>query len=223
MTSDQAADDPVSAFDAKLTELRALYTQLHASGRLEALTRRHYGRYLTTSAEQWRDCRCFQDRRALLSDLPKGGIAVELGTQRGLGARIILDSVQPQKLFTIDNSYAAFQHARFNAELATGRLELIEGSSWGKLAEFPDAHFDLIYIGAGHDYASVKRDSEVAIRKVKPSGTIVFNDFNVFSALEFMPYGVARAAIELAEAHRLRFSHFAFDFLGYHDVALRHF
>jgi len=208
---------------SKMAEIRELSGKLWSLERdwgAELITHL-YGPDLHTTETMWQWCRCFPDRLSLMHSLPKGGVVVEVGTQRGNWARMILDHAQPEKLYTIDSYYGFFEFDKFRKEIASGQLETIEASSWVALERFPDRYFDWIYIDAGHRYEDVKRDSLVAIRKVKPEGFIVFNDFTTFSPLEFMPYGIARAAIELAVEHGLTFTHFAYEYHGYHDVALR--
>lgn len=222
MPAHLARDALVSEIAAKMAEVRALYRRLwNTEGGVAALSQQLYGPYRPTMPAMWQWCRCFPDRLSLMQSLPKDGVVVEVGTQRGNWARMILEHAQPQKLYTIDTTYDLFAFDRFHDEIAAGRLQTIEGSSWVVLERFPDRYFDWIYVDAGHGYEDVRRDSLVAIRKIKPEGFIVFNDFTTFSPLEFMPYGVARAAIELAADHGLTFTHFAYEYSGYHDVALR--
>lgn len=71
------------------------------------------------------------------------------------------------------------------------------GNCHQTLAAYPDAHFDLIYIDAGHEYADVKIDTMNAVRKLKPDGTIIFNDYVMHDHAANIPYGVVRAANEL--------------------------
>ena len=222
MITTEVASGLLGEMEHHLAALQALAQRVRdLPGGLAAQIAHLYGAPLATTAEMWDRCRCHPNRRALLAALPRGGVAVEVGTQRGEWARVILDVLQPERLFTIDSSYGVFHHESFATERASGRLVLLEGSSWDRLAGFEDASLDMIYIDAGHRYAEVSRDAAVAVRKLKRDGTLVFNDFGVFSPVEFMPYGVARAAIETARDHEMVFTHFAHDYLGYHDIALK--
>jgi predicted O-methyltransferase YrrM len=124
------------------------------------------------------------------------------------------------KLYTIDRNYSRFIHKNFSEELKSGTLVLIEGDSASCLGRFPDETFDWIYIDAGHDYAPAKKDSVAALPKLKPRGLLVYNDFTHFSSLELIVYGVKRAVIETALENRMVFTHFAFDYRGYYDIAL---
>ena len=146
-------------------------------------------------------------RFALLDALPKGGLVVEVGSWRGDWARQILDVARPRQLISIDCNVASFRRDAVAAELQDGRFVLREGLSWDRLAE--------------HDYASVLRDGAAALPKLRRDGYLVFNDFTVWSIAEFRAYGVQRAVVELALAHDLMITHFAFNDVGYHDVALR--
>ncbi len=60
------------------------------------------------------------------------------------------------------------------------------------LAQFPDEHFDWIYIDGDHSYEGASRDARVAATKVKPGGHLVFNDF-AHADPYLGAYGVHRA------------------------------
>lgn len=226
---DQRVPDPASEISARIAEIdrhmkaiKALTHELHGWPQGVARLREHlHGPYIQGDQTLWQNCRCFQGRLNMLPTLPRGGVVCELGTLKGAWARKILDISKPNKLYTVDTSYSQFQHARFTQEVTSGQLELLEGTSWVRLAEFPDEYFDWIYIDADHSYNAVRQDSLVALRKIRPAGYLVFNDFTSASPLEMMSYGVARAAIELATENDMEFTHFAFEYLGYHDIALR--
>jgi predicted O-methyltransferase YrrM len=226
---DQQTIDPAQEISTRIAEIdrhmqaiKTLSHELHRWPQGVPKLREHlYGPYIQGNQRLWQNCRCFQGRLNMLPTLPKGGVVCEVGTLKGGWARKILDITKPSKLYTIDTSYSQFEHAHFTDDIASGRLELLQGTSWVRLAEFPDEHFDWIYIDADHTYNAVRRDAEVALRKIKRDGYLVFNDFTTVSVIELMPYGIARAAIELATKHDLEFTHFAFEYLGYHDIALR--
>jgi long-subunit acyl-CoA synthetase (AMP-forming) len=50
---------------------------------------------------------------------------------------------------------------------------------------------------------------------------MVFNDYTNWSVCEVMPYGVAKAVNEFCIAKNWEIVFFAFQTLGYHDVAIR--
>ena len=70
----------------------------------------------------------------------------------------------------------------------------------------------------------VWRDVEVAKRKVKSDGFLVFDDYTLFSPYEdFAPYGVVQCVNHLCvtENWELVFYAFRSDYAGYDNVALR--
>lgn len=95
-----------------------------------------------------------------------------------------------------------------------------QGPSHAVLAGFPDATFDWIYIDADHSYAGVAQDAAAAASKVRPGGFLVFNDFAHIDPY-LGSYGVHRAVVEFAVAHRWPFAWFAYEAHALYDVALR--
>ncbi len=96
-----------------------------------------------------------------------------------------------------------------------------EGDSSIFLAEFPDDYFDGLYLDGEHTYEGVRKDVEVARHKVEPGGYNVFNDYTIWSAVEFMPYGVPYVLHQLAIDHGWTMMHLALNPLFYCDVAPR--
>jgi predicted O-methyltransferase YrrM len=158
-------------------------------------------------------------REFILADMVKGGRVVEVGTQEGLYAEKILALCQPDELHLIDINLGPL-HARGNGELL-GRAILHEGDSSTILRSFPDEHFDWLYLDAGHFYSEVKADVEVAKTKVKRGGHIIFNDYCLWSSVEFTAYGVPYAAHELILEHGWRVTHLALNKLFYFDLAVQ--
>lgn len=167
------------------------------------------------------DAKVYANRLELLDRLPKGGVAVEVGTERGLFAREILDLVQPDKLYTIDISYAIFNDNLFSTdEKNSGRIEFRTGFSAVKLAKFEDQSLNFIYIDAGHDFANVQADIEVAARKLKKTGVIVLNDYIAWSAPEMKPYGVIAATNAFCNRKRWLARAIGLHDFGYHDISI---
>lgn len=158
-------------------------------------------------------------RDYILADMPKAGRVVEVGTQEGLFAERILKLCQPTELHLIDIDLNPL-YARGNRELLE-RAIIHQGDSSETLASFPDDHFDWLYLDAGHFYSEVKADVEIARRKVKSAGHIIFNDYCLWSSIEFTAYGVPYAAHELALEHGWRVTHLALNKLFYFDIALQ--
>jgi hypothetical protein len=182
------------------------------------------------------NCRFVHDRYVALNALPKGGIIAEVGVLAGDLSEWLLKNIQPKELHLIDIFYGndfpgrdrfkkkeneQFIINRFNQQLQEGQVKMHKGYSWEMLAAFPDLCFDWIYIDAAHDYESVKKDLDQAIKKVKPSGYIIMNDYIMYDHLANTKYGVVQATNEFCIEHGWEFIFFAFHPQLFCDVVLR--
>lgn len=167
------------------------------------------------------NCRVWPSREAMLTGLPRGGAIAEVGTQTGRWAEQMLAVCWPSELhlYDTDLSEAALYLDGLGYHDDTMRLH--QGDSSTMLAELPDHHLDWAYIDADHSFEGVTRDVKVAMDKVKPDGLLVFNDYTLWSILEGAEYGVVQVVNGLLANHGYEIVHFAFQPLGYHDVALR--
>ena len=102
---------------------------------------------------------------------------------------------------------------------ANVRLHL--GDSSTELAKLPDRYFDWIYIDGDHSLEGVRRDAAVAAAKIKPDGVLVFNDYTVWSVLEFTDYGIVPVVNELLASGEWEMVYIALHPLMYCDVAIR--
>jgi SAM-dependent methyltransferase len=162
------------------------------------------------------NCRMCADRWALIDRLPKGGVVAELGTYKGDFAREILARTAPQQLHLIDIDFTGTDRL----VLDDPRVTQHHGLTHQTIATFPDAHFDWIYVDADHSYAGVARDAAASAAKLKPGGYLIFNDFAHIDPFVGR-YGVHRAVIEFAIAHRWPMAFFAFNPAALYDVALQ--
>jgi len=151
-----------------------------------------------------------------------------VGTQYGHFAEKILAIAKPKKLHLLDYNLDLFkaeiskkQKSLVQEGIENGTVELHEGDSSTILRSFPDEYFDWIYIDADHAYQGVCKDIQQGYTKVKAEGMMVFNDYTNWSVCEVMPYGVAKAVNEFCIANNWEIVFFAFQPLGYHDVAIR--
>lgn len=165
------------------------------------------------------DCRLLADREALLDHLPKQAVCAEIGTQEGRFADAIRRIARPREFHIVDIDLSQLQSA--SALAADPAVVLHEQNSAACLGEFPDRYFDWIYIDADHSYPAVRRDADIALRKIKEDGYLVFNDYIFWSHEQMLPYGVVTAVNEICIEHDLSFVYFALHRSMYCDVALR--
>jgi SAM-dependent methyltransferase len=166
-------------------------------------------------------CKLLSDRDTLIAQLPAGGLGVEVGTQTGRFAEVIIRKARPKKLWTLDISYASFAWSKMQQYIDQGVLEVLEGRSANLLAKFDDEYFDFIYIDGDHSYQGVSDDIQVSYQKLRKGGLMIFNDFTSWSPFEGTAYGVYRAVCEAAKAYQMPFEYLALAPFGYHDAALR--
>jgi SAM-dependent methyltransferase len=159
------------------------------------------------------------DRKMIIDRMQTNAVVAEIGTQEGIFAEYILKKTTPAELHLFDVDFKPMY-----SRTATGLIEFAkihEGDSSSNLANFPDDYFDWIYIDGDHHYDGVKKDANVAIRKVKPGGILIFNDFTIWSPVEMIDYGVPYVVCELLNNLRWQVEYIALHPLGYHDIALR--
>ena len=162
------------------------------------------------------DCRVCASRNELVKNLPRGGRVAEVGTYRGAFARHILAACDPAALHLIDLDFSLLDPTVPNDP----RVSMHQGLSHEMLAQFPDEHFDWIYIDGDHSYEGVSRDAHVAAAKVKPGRHLVFNDF-AHADPYLGAYGVHRAVVEFAVTRGWKFVWWAYEPNGLYDVALQ--
>lgn len=141
-------------------------------------------------------------RRDVLRRL--GGVytIAEVGVWRGRFSEVLLDELNPQKLYLVDpwkafttdtdteralvddknakqmESIYQFVHKRFDPQIASGQVEILRDLSEHALKRFPDHALDLIYIDGDHSYEGVCKDLAIAVKKVRKGGFIMLDDYH---------------------------------------------
>jgi hypothetical protein len=187
--------------------------------------------------------RLLPNRDAILPLLPQYGTIAEIGVALGGFTRKIIDCCQPAEFIAIDTfrlnelpifwgrppveyfcgkTHLAWFQDSFAPEIGAGTMRVLEGDSAEQMESLPDASVDVFYIDADHSYASVKRDLNVVIRKIKPDGWLVINDYILIDQLGAEgPYGVIYATNEFMLEHRWAMQYFALQAHMFCDVVLR--
>lgn len=184
----------------------------------------------------------YADRNEMVRRLgiPAGGAIAEVGVALGDFSEFLLATLQPKRFVAIDlwnmhehpviwgqpsevlfkgMTQAQFYEARFKDK--RGVVEMASGESHEKLSDYPDAHFDMIYVDAGHDYASVKKDAEVAASKVKPDGVLIFNDYIIYDHAGHGFYGIVQVVNRMVVEDGWKVAGFALQRHMFCDIALR--
>ena len=167
-----------------------------------------------------RGARVFASRFDALDTLPRNGVVAEVGTQAGLFAERILLATTPASLHLFDVEFDTLRQER-PAVADDSRVTLHLGDSSSELSCCPDASFDWIYIDGDHALDGVRKDTAVAIAKVKPGGILVFNDYTVWSIMELADYGVVPVVNELLVGGEWEMLYLALHPLMYCDVGLK--
>lgn len=140
-------------------------------------------------------------RRTLLSRLPKGGLAIEIGVWHGDFSSTILELIQPDQLFLIDpwahivedSHTEAFVgrtgsdkmdrifdkvRKKFEAEIASGKVSIIRDFSVPALEQFEEESIAFAYIDGDHSYEGVSSDLKALFPKMKIGGVMAFDDYH---------------------------------------------
>jgi hypothetical protein len=101
------------------------------------------------------------------------------------------------------------------------RVIVEKGLSHDRLSSYADETFDLLYIDADHTHSGVQRDANIAKRKIKPDGTLIFNDYIMYDHLAGHPYGVVPVVNDLVVSEGWQVVGFALHQQLFCDIALR--
>ena len=156
-------------------------------------------------------------REELLNLLPKNSIGVEIGVFKGHFSDILLDIVNPKKLFLVDPWLGNIKSGDKNGE----NMQHINGENFfneiilpkyqndervilirdfsKKLSNVENDYFDWCYIDGDHSYEGVKFDLELLRDKVKNNGIIMCHDY---ISPRFI--GVVRAVDEFCQKYDLK-------------------
>lgn len=139
-------------------------------------------------------------RKQLLGQMPKGGVAVEIGVWRGEFSRDILDIVLPDRLFLIDpwKNFTDHDEKAFSgrhedaemdaihgevcrlyaAEIQAGQVAVQRQMSTEALAGFADDSISFAYVDGDHSYDGVKADLAALFPRMKAGGVMAFDDYH---------------------------------------------
>jgi hypothetical protein len=140
-------------------------------------------------------------------------VGAEIGCAKGSTTRVLLARNPDLKLYAVDlwsvipegnakdDTYDTWKFEplkqTFNSVTKPyrNRMTILKGISWEMAGKVADKSLDFIFIDAGHDAESVKKDIIAWTPKVKDGGLISGHDFNL--------EGVAQALKELIPTYRI--------------------
>jgi hypothetical protein len=150
-----------------------------------------------------RDCRVLPNRNALLENLPKGGVAAEIGVATGDFAADVLRTNKPALLHLIDawdrpryRAVRTFVESRFSEQIGAANVRVHVGLSTQVLESFEDGYFDWVYVDTDHSYETTLSELTICNRKLKPDGRLAGHDFSKGNPVRCLPYGVIDACHE---------------------------
>jgi len=117
-----------------------------------------------------------------MMEMPLTGNCAEVGVSCGYNAHSMLTHSSITLVLVDDyKNYVECPDAESKAnsllELFKDRIQFIKKSSVEAAKQFPEGHFDYVYIDAGHTYEDVKSDIEAWLPKVSLGGMIAGHDF----------------------------------------------
>jgi len=199
--------------------------------------------YPALRTEDVEHARLFASRERLLEHLApalRGGVIAELGVMYGDFSDFILRTIEPELFVAVDlfrmhlvptiwgkssaETFHGMAHREFYERRFSGRAKQVrceEGASSEALARYEDGTFDMIYIDAGHDYESVKKDADLSKYKIKSAGILIFNDYIRYSHYEDQYYGVVPVVNNLVVSEGFEVVGFSLQDEMYCDIAIR--
>jgi hypothetical protein len=183
----------------------------------------------------------FADRNSMVQALsiPRGGVLGEVGVAFGDFSEFLISSFAPRQFVAFDTfllhklaymwgrpTHEIFKertHRQCYEERLAKHPEVIiaEGPSSETLSQYPDQYFDLLYIDADHTYEAVRRDADLAARKINATGIVVFNDYIMWDHVTDSAYGVVPVVNELVVNDGWEVVAFALEHQMFCDIAIR--
>jgi hypothetical protein len=188
------------------------------------------------------NARLYADREDMAAALqiPHSGVIAEVGVALGDFSKRLIAMLAPREFVAIDTFVLhqittlwgrptaeilhGLDHRTFYQQALAGSacaVTIREGLSHVMLGTFPDGYFDLIYIDADHSYEAVTQDAALAVRKVRPDGVLIFNDYIMYDHFGGGPYGVVPAVNELVVNQGWRVVGLALHQQLFCDIAVR--
>lgn len=152
----------------------------------------------------------------MISELvPKNGTYAEVGIFKGDFSNFICKTLTPTKFFVIDlftgitgsgdQDGNNFEYCNlddiYTKMMNDSRFIVMKGDSSRCISSLDDNSLDMIYLDGDHSYEGVKRDINVAFKKVKNDGWLMGHDYemNMIKAKKEYQFGVRQAVDEFCK------------------------
>jgi hypothetical protein len=164
------------------------------------------------------------NRDAILKLLPRGGIGLEIGVNRGAYSRKIAALAAPRVLHLIDpwpvdqsddyiRTYGVKDDMQahyemvckdFEAGIADGSVVMHRDYSRNCAGAFADNSLDFVYVDGMHSYEACLEDLRLYAPKLKGAGILMGHDFSNTAMGRHKQFGVVRAVSEFLEGSDFR-------------------
>jgi hypothetical protein len=146
-----------------------------------------------------------QTRLELAEHLPKGGVGVEVGVQKGDFAAKLLELCTPRKLYLIDpwkhqtnvdyvrdksnvtdvehEAFLARVKNRFRDELVSGQIEIVREFGDNALRRLGRGRLDWVYLDGDHTKGGITRDLAAADYALAEGGFLCGHDYGMWPEL----------------------------------------
>lgn len=158
-------------------------------------------------------------REVLMAVIPAGGVGAELGVHKGHLTPLLVEWLEPKKLYAVDPWYllgptwewAAGDKSTVNAlartirrlrpSIESGQVDVVVQDDLVFLSDLSDGALDWVYIDSSHMYDHTIKELEILLRKVKPGGIIAGDDWQPDP--QHRHHGVCKAVREFEAAGHL--------------------
>lgn len=148
--------------------------------------------------------------------IKKNSVGAELGVYKGGFGEFLLPNCK--KLYLVDPWYrtGGFWNSgiendsrvdtvidiltKYKAELESGQVQLVVEYAVHFLRSMKDGTFDFLYLDSSHKYEDSRKEIDIALRKMKPGGIILGDDYD--PRPESNQYGVYKAVMETVDQGR---------------------
>jgi hypothetical protein len=191
--------------------------------KLEWLFKKWYGEhpYPVLEKKHIEGCELLLDRKAFLNALPKAARCAEIGVERGIFAKQILEICKPQHLDLADWWLNKQQFEETKARLIEHKnLTYYQSTSLEYLKSKPQKSLDWVYIDTDHTYKTTKEELELARIAVVDNGLICGHDYTSVSYSGLKKYGVVEAVNEFCLKYDYKFVYLTHETSRYISFAI---